>query len=227
MKFLKRSSESSRGPTRKSTQECMDRSSGTGVTGRSSTVMNSERTSSRSFRSDSKSMDSQFSLGACGGSRKSCFNESSSALFTVSGSSEPKGAVRRRSILSLDGSVELVADSSIVKATPLRNSRTLDSQSKYNSFLSSNLRFDRLGLVGRVEEQQVLFDALDRVYKGSREPVLVSGESGSGKTALTACLRKKINLKTNGAFVSGKFNPEDQAGVPYRASPTLAHKSSK
>ncbi|CAB9521995.1 Transcriptional regulator [Seminavis robusta] len=227
MKFLKRSGGSSRGVTKSTredigTQPSLDRSLGPKAR-LPSTITSSERTSNRSILSGSKNLGSQSSiLDATTGVGMTA----SSSLLRSSNSSEPKRTASvRRSFIPVNGSADVAVDSSIVKAAPLRNSRTIDRQSKYNAFMSSKLRFDMLGLVGRIEEQQVLFEALDRAYNGSRELIFISGESGAGKTALAGCLKKRIKLKNDeGAFVSGKFNPEDQTGVPYRA---IAHACSQ
>lgn len=88
----------------------------------------------------------------------------------------------------------------------------------------TTLRFDSLGLVGREEEKAVLerrlnivaAKTIDESQKGNRELVLISGEAGTGKTALALTLTKSIK-RMDGLFVKGKFDlylrDEPYAGI--------------
>ncbi len=80
-------------------------------------------------------------------------------------------------------------------------------------------RSDRFRLVqklyGRDEQLGKLMGAFDRVCRGSREMVLVSGYSGIGKTALVQELYKPITVR-RGFFISGKFE-QFQRNTPYSA----------
>ncbi len=73
-------------------------------------------------------------------------------------------------------------------------------------------------LYGREQETTLLMEAWERVAKGQREVMLISGLSGIGKTALVKELSRPLTLK-QGFFISGKFNRQ-QRGIPYSAFPT-------
>mmetsp|Transcript_2847 Transcript_2847/g.4043 ORF Transcript_2847/g.4043 Transcript_2847/m.4043 type:complete len:93 (+) Transcript_2847:203-481(+) len=77
------------------------------------------------------------------------------------------------------------------------------------SFLDSGVLYDR------TEEQQKLIAAFDRRISGqsSGEFILLSGKSGTGKTALAQTLREHVARK-GGFFVSGKFDQLQQS-EPY------------
>ncbi len=68
-------------------------------------------------------------------------------------------------------------------------------------------------LVGRETEIIAIMDAYDRAENGNRELVMVSGEPGAGKSALTNGLRTKIEEK-GGFFIYGKNEQSDQ-NTPY------------
>ncbi|NJL39579.1 MAG: AAA family ATPase, partial [Leptolyngbyaceae cyanobacterium SM1_4_3] len=68
-------------------------------------------------------------------------------------------------------------------------------------------------LYGRDSEIASLTAAFERVIQGSREVMLVSGNSGVGKSALVQEVYKPLT-KTHGYFISGKFD-QFQRDVPY------------
>lgn len=67
-------------------------------------------------------------------------------------------------------------------------------------------------LYGRDRELDVLSNAFARVGCGEGLVLLVSGNSGSGKTSLVRALRAKV-LNENGYFIEGKFN-QYQRDIP-------------
>lgn len=70
-------------------------------------------------------------------------------------------------------------------------------------------------LYGREKEIQSLMDSFDRVSDGEIETVLVSGYSGTGKSALVHETHRPITAK-RGYFIEGKFD-QFQRSVPYLA----------
>ncbi|BAU14829.1 serine/threonine protein kinase and signal transduction histidine kinase with GAF sensor [Leptolyngbya sp. NIES-3755] len=68
-------------------------------------------------------------------------------------------------------------------------------------------------LYGREAQIQVLLDAFERARQGSGELVVVSGDSGIGKTALIRELFKPIT-ESNAHFVCGKFD-QFKRNIPY------------
>lgn len=70
-------------------------------------------------------------------------------------------------------------------------------------------------LYGRSEQVINLLEAFERVRKGGRELILISGYSGIGKTSLVREIYKPI-LQERGYFISGKFE-QLQRGTPYSA----------
>ena len=70
-------------------------------------------------------------------------------------------------------------------------------------------------LFGREAEINVLMDAFNRVARGSREMVLVSGNAGIGKTALVQEIRMPV-IEKKGYFISGKYE-RLRKEVPYSA----------
>jgi PAS domain S-box-containing protein len=70
-------------------------------------------------------------------------------------------------------------------------------------------------LYGRERELAALSDAFAHVTGGRGQVLLVSGKSGSGKTALVRALRPQA-LNENGFFLEGKFN-QYQRDIPYFA----------
>lgn len=70
-------------------------------------------------------------------------------------------------------------------------------------------------LYGREEEIKALMIAFDRVSRGSREVMLVSGYPGIGKTALVQEIQKPV-VRQKGYFISGKYD-QLRKDVPYSA----------
>jgi PAS domain S-box-containing protein len=68
-------------------------------------------------------------------------------------------------------------------------------------------------LYGRDSEVASLIAAVERVSQGSREMMLVSGNSGIGKSALVQEVYKPLT-QTQGYFISGKFD-QFQRDIPY------------
>ena len=70
-------------------------------------------------------------------------------------------------------------------------------------------------LYGRGADRKRLLEAFDRVGAGSLETVLVSGYSGTGKSALVHEIHRPIT-KQHGYFIDGKFD-QFQRAIPYHA----------
>jgi diguanylate cyclase (GGDEF)-like protein/PAS domain S-box-containing protein len=70
-------------------------------------------------------------------------------------------------------------------------------------------------LYGREREQGELLQAFQAAATGEGRVVLLSGSSGSGKTALAQSLREPV-IERNGYFLEGKFN-QYQKGLPLYA----------
>jgi len=68
-------------------------------------------------------------------------------------------------------------------------------------------------LYGRETQVNQLLDAFERVSKGSRELMLVSGYSGIGKSSVVYEVNKPITQK-RGYFISGKFD-QFKRNIPY------------
>lgn len=68
-------------------------------------------------------------------------------------------------------------------------------------------------LYGRETQVNLLLDAFERVSKGSRELMLVSGYSGIGKSSVVYEVNKPITEK-RGYFISGKFD-QFKRNIPY------------
>jgi predicted ATPase len=101
-------------------------------------------------------------------------------------------------------------------ASILRTHKERVSNKNVDALTINKLRFSAVGLVGRGKEAAVLAPCLDRVndsdQKG-RELVLISGYSGTGKTALALSIANQVK-KRNGMIASGKFN-QYSLGEPY------------
>ncbi|MBF0192756.1 MAG: AAA family ATPase [Magnetococcales bacterium] len=93
----------------------------------------------------------------------------------------------------------------------LRHCQDLKSKEPYHSLfpLGRHERVERLRfsekLYGREKEWSILSDALERVQKGGRLLLLLSGASGTGKSALGRELRQPV-AKARGRFAGGKFD---------------------
>lgn len=70
-------------------------------------------------------------------------------------------------------------------------------------------------LYGRSYEIEILFDALRKIENGDLLTILLSGDSGTGKSSLVAELHKKMT-KSNALFVEGKFDQVNR-NLPYSA----------
>ena len=68
-------------------------------------------------------------------------------------------------------------------------------------------------LYGRVDALEVLFSAFDRAREGAREVVLVTGDSGMGKSALVGEVQRPIS-KRQSLYVAGKFD-QFARDIPY------------
>ena len=68
-------------------------------------------------------------------------------------------------------------------------------------------------LYGRESEKEQLLEAFERVGKGQKEMVMVSGYAGIGKTSLIKEIHQPV-LQSKGFFVSGKFDPLHR-NIPY------------
>lgn len=87
----------------------------------------------------------------------------------------------------------------------------MQSERRSSSLLPiSRLHFSSLELVGRDNEKELLEAILKRVAPptkggGSRELVLISGEAGTGKSALSIALAKSVETLVD-LYVKGNFN---------------------
>lgn len=70
-------------------------------------------------------------------------------------------------------------------------------------------------LYGRQKEIEQLLDAYGQVSEGAKEIIMVTGYSGTGKTALVNEIHKPIT-KDRGYFINGKFD-QLQRSIPYSA----------
>ena len=84
----------------------------------------------------------------------------------------------------------------------------------------NKLNFDSVGLVGRDDETAELEKCFQRLISDEttgetkRELVLISGESGIGKTALASTLKDSIK-RIQGVFVSGKYDIRFRDNQPF------------
>ena len=97
----------------------------------------------------------------------------------------------------------------------LRRARELGAEASFEVGLSDRpARFtipERL--YGRVDALEVLFSAFDRAREGAREVVLVTGDSGMGKSALVGEVQRPIS-KRQSLYVAGKFD-QFARDIPY------------
>jgi len=70
-------------------------------------------------------------------------------------------------------------------------------------------------LYGRHEEIETLVEAFERVLRGGKEMMLVTGRPGIGKTSLVSEIYKPVTAH-RGHFISGKFD-QFQRNIPYSA----------
>ena len=81
------------------------------------------------------------------------------------------------------------------------------TQRKTNQTPTRKLSFDALRLHGREKELSAMNKCFDHLLTGNleRQLILISGDSGTGKSRLANALRKPTN-SCNGLFVRGKFD---------------------
>jgi predicted ATPase len=100
------------------------------------------------------------------------------------------------------GTISMESNSLIRRPTNLRRRRD-------NSLTVDKLRVSSLGLHGRENEMATLNKCLDSVMQSNddqiRQLVLISGYSGTGKTALASTLKLRVK-RQKGAFIRGKFD---------------------
>lgn len=121
-----------------------------------------------------------------------------------------------------DNSSNMCHLESIVPALP--SSRTIDERDSAVRLSSgeisiNKLDFASLKLCGRQNETKQLLDAVERLRdttNHTRQLILISGASGSGKTKLAEQLQKPVERGNGGVFVSGKFDFQQQ-DEPYSA----------
>jgi hypothetical protein len=70
-------------------------------------------------------------------------------------------------------------------------------------------------LYGREEQLELLLSAFERINKGARELLMVTGYTGVGKSSLIYQIRKPI-IQDNGYFISGKYG-QFHHNAPYSA----------
>ncbi|WP_299491643.1 hybrid sensor histidine kinase/response regulator [Acaryochloris sp. IP29b_bin.137] len=70
-------------------------------------------------------------------------------------------------------------------------------------------------LYGRDSEVEILLNTFERVAQGTTELMLVSGQSGVGKTAVIGEIHKPV-VRRRGYFIQGKFDPLKQS-IPFSA----------
>ena len=90
-----------------------------------------------------------------------------------------------------------------------------------DSFTINQLQFSKASnhLVGRAAEMEMLERALTRVSEQqSKELVLLSGYSGTGKSALAKSLRRHLpERRMHGLYIQGKFDLQQRNNQPYTA----------
>nr|PJZ92700.1 serine/threonine protein kinase [Leptospira ellisii] len=96
--------------------------------------------------------------------------------------------------------------------------REYGNQSPQNLFAPGTrdvpeLTFDPSALYGRDKEKAVLEASLDKVFRGETGLVLITGDSGSGKSALARSFLKSISER-GGIVVQGKFD-QYETSVPF------------
>ena len=70
-------------------------------------------------------------------------------------------------------------------------------------------------LYGRTQDVETLINTFERVAQGTTELMLVSGQSGVGKTAVVSEIHKPI-VRRRGYFIQGKFD-QFQQSIPFSA----------
>jgi predicted ATPase/signal transduction histidine kinase len=70
-------------------------------------------------------------------------------------------------------------------------------------------------LYGREAEIEILRSAFDRICRGTSEVMMISGDSGNGKSSIAREITQ-YTIQSGGYFISGKFEELDQ-NIPYGA----------
>eukprot|EP00957_Ditylum_brightwellii_P116620 8895861-Ditylum_brightwellii.AAC.1 len=102
----------------------------------------------------------------------------------------------------------------MIKSLPDSTNSSRDKNTK--DWTINKLRFNEVGLLGRDNEINTLHACWNRMMQPeqqTKEVVMISGYSGTGKTTLAFELKKKIK---EGAFVTGKFD-QYNSGEPLSA----------
>lgn len=128
-------------------------------------------------------------------------SESSSSLSSF----RPRSSTRQPSDGSLSESF-----SSLSSFRP--RSSTRQPRKSIEELTINKLRFEALGLYGRDEQTQLLKESFQILNKNRRVLVLISGYSGTGKTALAKVLQEPVQ-QAKGFYIYGKF--EQQTDEPY------------
>ena len=98
--------------------------------------------------------------------------------------------------------------SSEFRALILHPSRAKKANAALDELTLNKLRYSSVGLYGRAKETAILQECLDRLISDNnkgRELVMISGDSGTGKTTLALSLGDQVK-KLKGAIVAGKFD---------------------
>eukprot|EP00957_Ditylum_brightwellii_P160114 12188553-Ditylum_brightwellii.AAC.1 len=109
----------------------------------------------------------------------------------------------------------------IISSLLLPDATIASKMKNSQSWTVNKLRFNSVGLLGRENEQRILSACWDRMMlqpaeQQTKEVVMISGYSGTGKTTLAFDLKKRKMKKGRGAFVTGKFD-QYHSGEPRSA----------
>ncbi|MBN2546275.1 MAG: AAA family ATPase [Spirochaetes bacterium] len=94
----------------------------------------------------------------------------------------------------------------------------LTSKNKINNFILGKFDISEKfhvpeKLFGRNKEIEILTETFDKILKGNKEIIFISGSAGVGKTSLINEIQKPV-LKNKGFFVTGKFE-QYKKSIPY------------